>query len=105
MERDLSENLTLFQAFYEACVEFGVCEDVPSWADTFGVLLPNARRYAAGTLRPRPERVQIWCDRLREAHGHHMTIELPPSVDEAVLVIEVPGGCNKQILCRLPRDS
>ena len=62
MERALVEpsvEQTLFDAFYGVCLELGVCEDVNSWAEFFDVLPPNARRYMAGTLRPRPERVQI----------------------------------------------
>ena len=92
---------TLFDVFYEVCLDLGVCEDVTSWADFFDVLPPNARRYVAGTLRPRPERVQIWCDRLREVHGHHLTVELPPSVDEATLVVDPVEGEKRSIRCRL----
>lgn len=96
---------TLFQAFYGLCVELGACDGAGAWADLFDVLPSNARRYMAGTLRPRPERVQIWCDRLASRTGHRVSIELPPEVDEAFLVLHgEDGSVQRSIRCCL-RES
>ena len=94
-----ASDVTLFEAFYKTCLDLGVCQDVASWAVLFDVLPSNARRYAAGTLRPRPERVQIWCERLRLAHGFCIHIELPPHIDEARLVVEHLGDEQGTIVC------
>lgn len=96
---------TLFEAFYELCADLGVAYDPRSWADFFGVLPSNARRYVCGTLRPRPERVQIWCDTLREKAGHHVYVKLPPEIDRAYLVFDAPHGRVRTISCSLHEVS
>ena len=101
MERD--EGPTLFEAFYELCAELGVSEDASSWADFFDVVPANARRYLCGSLRPRPERVQIWCDKIRERFGHHIVVELPPNVDLAFLVFHAPQEGQRRVPCRMRR--
>lgn len=95
----------MFQAFYALCVQLGACDGVGTWADTFDVLPSNARRYVAGTLRPRPERVQIWCDRLLRQTGHRISVELPPHVDEACLVLHGEDGERTIIRCCLRMEG
>ena len=92
---------TLFEAFYELCAELGVSKEPASWADFFGVLPSNARRYICGTLRPRPERVQIWCDLLRESAGHRVCLELPPEIDRVYLLFDHPEKGVRKISCWL----
>jgi hypothetical protein len=96
---------TLFEAFYELCADLGIADDPASWSDFFGVLPSNARRYICGTLRPRPERVQVWCETLREKAGHHVSVELPPELDRAYLVFDAPQEGVRKISCWLHEVS
>jgi hypothetical protein len=97
----MAQTPTLFEAFYEACTDLGLCNDLNEWALMVGVLPPNARRYLCGSLRPRPERVQIWCDKIRLASGHCMTVVLPPYTDAVTLIIEPMDGEKRSVSCML----
>jgi hypothetical protein len=92
---------TLFEAFYEACTDLGLCSDLNEWASMLGVLPSNARRYLCGSLRPRPERVQIWCEKIRHASGHRLTVILPPYTDTATLIIEPREAMPREVECSL----